>query len=112
MDLLLIVALVLGAAVWLVALYRWQYALYGLFIYIPVSGALQLLFPSHVWMVLVKDFVFVLPAYLSFCLTLRGRKSVFPLSLTAAMIALAIIVLVQLFNPAGLPLLAGLIGVK
>jgi hypothetical protein len=97
---------------------RWRWPIYGLLVYLPVSGvAVLAAYPGRIdraVAILAKDFVFVIPAYVLFagyCLLHRKRfwfKGA-PLVLFGL---LALIVVVQAFNPDLPNHLVGLIGIK
>ncbi len=110
------VAFVLGLAV---GLRNWRWSVYGLILYIPVSGIA--IVAAHgdrferAEAVLAKDFLFVLPAYLGFLVSyLRGRERrlLFPGAPLVAALLLGAVVVVQAFNPELPNRLVGLIGVK
>jgi O-Antigen ligase len=97
---------------------RWRWPLYALLVYLPVSGvAILAAYPGRTdraIAILAKDFVFVIPAYLLFlgyCLLHRKRPwfKGAPLVLIGL---LALIVVIQAFNPDLPNHLVGLIGIK
>jgi hypothetical protein len=94
---------------------RWQWLIYGLLAYIPFLGIPSiLLYPNTETAVLLKDFAFILPAYLGFVIHhVFARKAVaFREAPLALFIGLTAWVVTQVFNP-GLPtILVGLIGAK
>lgn len=110
-------AVVLLAAL-LVGLRNWRWSLYGLLCYLPVSGiAILAAYPGRTdraVAILAKDFVFVVPAYVGFLVYFWRRRRPFwfkgaPLVLLGL---LALIVVVQGFNPELKNHLVGLIGIK
>lgn len=101
-----------------VGLRNWRWSLYGLLCYLPVSGiAILAAYPGRTdraVAILAKDFVFVIPAYVGFLVYFWRRRRPFwfkgaPLVLFGL---LALIVLVQAFNPDLPNQLVGLIGIK
>jgi len=95
-------------------LQQWQRGIDLALLFMPFAGAVQLwLYPAH-WAVLIKDILFIIPAYIGFAMsgelgpTLRGVPKLF-----GAWVLLFVgIVLVQALNPAGPGLVAALIGLK
>ena len=103
----------LGAISWLLILQRWRYGLFLLIGYLPFGGVIVLLSNDNPVMTLAKDLLFVLPLYLSFFL--RGislQKARLPASITIALAALVLIVLIQMANPGLSSLLVALVGAK
>jgi hypothetical protein len=99
----------------LVGLIDWRRSVYALLAYLPFSGiASVLLYPRTAPAVLVKDFLFVIPAYVGFLLQrLSARR---PMSFRGAptwlLASFAVLVLGQAFNP-GVPSgVVAAIGVK
>jgi O-Antigen ligase len=97
---------------------RWRWALYALLVYLPVSGvAVLAAYPGRTERaaaILGKDFVFVIPAYVLFLGYFLVRRKPFwfkgaPLVLFGL---LALIVVIQAFNPDLPNHLVGLIGIK
>ncbi len=97
---------------------RWRWPVYALLVYLPVSGiAILAAYPGRTdraIAILAKDFVFVIPAYALFagyCLLHRKRPWFrgAPLVLIGL---LALIVVIQAFNPDLPNHLVGLIGMK
>src|SRR6266511_3590782 len=114
--------IVAGGVVLLVALgvglRNWRWSLYGLLCYLPVSGiAILAAYPGRTdraVAILAKDFVFVIPAYVGFLVYFWRRRRPFwfkgaPLVLFGL---LALIVVIQGFNPDLPNHLVGLIGIK
>jgi hypothetical protein len=92
----LIAGLLLGLA-------DWRRSIYGLLAYLPFSGiASVLLYPRTAPAVLVKDFFFVVPAYVGFLAQhVTARRSMsFHGAPTWLFAAFAALVLAQAFNPA------------
>ncbi len=99
----------------LVGLCCWRAAVYGLLLYVPFSGLPALVLHEHRAVVaLLKDVLFVVPAYLGFALSVLARRS----SPTAPGLpvlpcaALTVVATIQVFNPALPNRLVGLIGLK
>lgn len=82
--------------------------------FVPFAGVVTLSqYPSPV-LTLMKDFLFVIPAYLSFLL-MRKRKvsqARIPPSILSAMVALVVLVFIQSFNPGVANWLVAAIGAK
>src|SRR6266540_4968405 len=102
--------IVAGGVVLLVALgvglRNWRWSLYGLLCYLPVSGiAILAAYPGRTdraIAILAKDFVFVIPAYalfLGYCL-LHKKRPWFRGAPLVLIGLLALIVVIQAFNPA------------
>lgn len=106
--------LALGLAV-LVGMHNWRWAVYGLLAYLPFSGiAIVLSYPNTSEAVLVKDFLFVLPAYagfLAYSIAHRSRLG-FDGAPVALFLLLGLIVLLQALNPDLPNRLVPAIGVK
>ncbi len=115
---MIIKTLLLGVAsylpVTLIILRRWQYGLFLLLAYIPISGVAIVLTGYSPLAVLFKDFAFIAPMYIGFFWFIRERES--PRGIPrafAGMIWLHVfLVLVQMFNPNASSLLVSLIGAK
>jgi len=97
---------------------RWRWPLYALLVYLPFSGiAILAAYPGRTdraVAILAKDFVFVIPAYLLFfgyCL-LHRKKFWFKGAPLVLLGLLALIVVIQAFNPELPNHLVGLIGIK
>jgi hypothetical protein len=97
---------------------RWRWPVYAFLVYLPVSGiAVLAAYPGRAdraVAILAKDFVFVIPAYvlfLGYCL-LHRKKFWFKGAPLVLMGLLALVVLIQAFNPNVPNYLVGLIGVK
>ena len=121
-----IVALSPIGALALVLLYgsfmkHWKWGIYGLVAYMPFSGLPGILLYSYIgsgWASLIKDLLFVIPAYLGYVWWQRDNKGQARLQFPGAtvtvalMLALAGLVFVHLFNPQLVNPLVGLIGLK
>jgi hypothetical protein len=105
------VAIALG-----IGISNWRWSIYGLLLYLPFSGVPTLaLYPTKTGIaVLLKDFFFVIPAYLGFAIwALRTRRRVvFPGAPIVLLAMVAIVVGVQALNPALPNHLVGAIGAK
>jgi hypothetical protein len=105
--------LFVGAVV--LALYNWRWAMVGLLAYMPFSGLpIIALYPRTTVPVLMKDFLFVLPAYLgflAFCNS-RGVTISFRGAPVVLFVMLALLVLGQALNPDLPNHLVGAIGIK
>lgn len=103
--------------VYLAILSNWKVGIYGLIGYLPFAGIPTiLLYPAPTITLLVKDFLFIIPTYLSFIIWYSRRGSKTPLFFSGApmrlFIALAGILIIHLFNPRLTHLLVGLVGLK
>ena len=80
---------------------KWQLALIGCVLFIPVSGYVAISFARHPVAIQAKDFFFLIPAYLGFAVFLKRkvRFSGIPRGFTLAVVALIGIVIFQLANP-------------
>ncbi len=104
---------VVGLLSWILILQRWRNGLLLLIGYLPFGGVLVLFTHGSSWMVLAKDVLFVIPLYLSFALReISVRKAKAPASITIALGALVVIVLIQMANPGVLSPLVALVGAK
>lgn len=110
----LLLAFLLGLAFWIPILKCWQRGIYLLLFYMPFAGAVTLsLYPSPL-PTLFKDVFFVIPAYLSFFL-LRKHKHPpvgIPQFIIGAMLVLASLVFIQMFNPGVANWMVAAIGAK
>jgi hypothetical protein len=110
--------LLLVAAGLVIGLRNWRWSVYGLLCYLPVAGiAVLIAYPGRnerAVAVLAKDFLFVIPAYLGFLwyFVSRRRRFWFRGAPVVLFLLLALIVVVQAFNPDLPRLLVGLIGIK
>ena len=97
---------------------RWRWPIYALLVYLPVSGvAVLAAYPGRAERavaILAKDFIFVIPAYLLFLgYFLRRRERLWFKGAPLVLIGLlALIVVIQAFNPDLPNHLVGLIGIK
>lgn len=112
---LVLVAVPIVVACILIGLRDWRLSIYGLLIFLPYSGLIIIAaYPATGAPALVKDVLFVLPAYIGFsgALILAGQKVRVPGFPLGLVLLFALVVCLQLFNP-GVPLfIVGLIGVK
>lgn len=101
-------------AFWLAVLVRWRWAFMGLLVFLPFAGLVSLRFHSIKEALLLKDFLFVLPAYVSFFFFHRrdARRIAVPKAVLLAMGFLALLVLLQLMNPGIANLTVAAIGLK
>src|SRR5260221_2470648 len=112
-SMMLAPAILLLSAGLLLALRDWRWSMYGLLLYIPLSGLPIIAFyPTDQLAVLVKDLLFILPTYAAFALTSPVRRWVFPGAPATAMALFAILVIADVFNPHQHSLLGSLIGLK
>ena len=105
-------AMAMGLAL---ALTNWRWSVRALLVYLPFSGIpIILLYPNTAAPVLLKDFLFVIPAYVGFLVgCIADRRSVaFPGAPTVLFALLALLVVFQALNPALPNVLVGAIGVK
>lgn len=118
---IMLVALPVVMALYGAILKHWRWGIYGLIVYMPLSGLPGILLYSFIGSglpTLIKDFVFVIPAYLGFILWYRNNQNhvhlLFPGSRTTLilMALLAGLVLAQVFNPQLENFGVGLIGLK
>lgn len=97
------------------ALASWRWSLRALLLYLPFSGIpIILLYPNTAAPVLLKDFLFVLPAYVGFLgASIAERRSIsFRGAPTILFTLLALLVVVQAFNPMLPNAVVGAIGMK
>jgi O-antigen ligase len=109
------VALLAAAVGLAVGLTSWRWSIWGLLVFMPFSGILIFAtYPSTAPAVLAKDVLFVLPAYAGFfAATVTRRQPVrVPGAPTALLLLFALLVLLQVLNPALPSILVGLIGAK
>ncbi len=109
---------ILGApillAAWFAILVRWRVGLAMLLAYLPVGGAITLWLSPNPAPLLFKDFLFVIPVYLSLGLVhLRelGWARV-PVPVTALVLGLSVLALLQMFNPNLSDVMVALVGAK
>ncbi|GAG01285.1 unnamed protein product, partial [marine sediment metagenome] len=108
-------ALTGGAALVGLSLMNWRWGIYGLLLYLPFAGVPVLaMYPATRVPLLLKDFLFVIPAYVGFLAscTMRKKPILFPGAPVVLLVALAALVIIQLFNPVLHNRLVGLIGLK
>ena len=105
---------VLGVAT-LIGVQSWRLAVVLALVYLPVEGMLWVaLYPHTAPAALAKDFLFVIPAYIGFFYWYMKSKQnfVFPGFPLLAVVLLAGLVVVEIFNPLLDSLLVGLVGAK
>ena len=80
---------------------RWHLALYGLVLYIPISGYIGVRLGRNPIAVQAKDFFFIIPAYMGFIYTLKAkiRFSGIPKIFTVLISSFCALVLLQILNP-------------
>jgi len=111
---LLLISIV-GAAFIGLGVQDWRRSVLGLLVFLPYSGVLIIAaYPATGPATLVKDFLFVIPAYLGFAhvflLRLPNKRMVgFPLGIV---LVFALLVVLQLLNPTLPNVVVGLIGTK
>jgi hypothetical protein len=113
-QLKLLAGFLLFVAVWPAVLRNWRRGLELFILFTPFSGAVELFLYPAPWPVLIKDVLFVMPAYIGFAISedLGSVWSGLPRSFGALLWVFIGIVLLQALNPAGPGLLATLIGLK
>jgi len=111
---LVMVGVLLTVVVWFLILKRWSLGLELYILFIPLSGAVELWLHPAAWAVLIKDVLFVTPAYIGFILSNELKPALLgmPRSLGALMVLFVCLVLVQAVNPEGPGVYATLIGLK
>ena len=106
--------LILGVTT-LIGLQSWRLSVYLALAYLPVEGILWVaVYPHTAPAALAKDFLFVIPAYIGFFYwSMKSRRNVvFPGFPLLAVVLLAGLVVVEIFNPLLRSLLVGLVGAK
>ncbi len=100
-EIALLLAGVAVFGVWIATLVRWRFALQGLLVALPFVGMFVLWSDHSPVALLAKDFLFVLPLYLSFFVFHMEdvRRATVPPGVTAAVLAFAALVLLQTLNP-------------
>ena len=99
-------------AVWAV---HWRSALLGLFLFIPVAAVPGILLQQQGWPTLLKEGLFLVPAYIGLALAASNSRSFrWPLStgLTILLVGLVLIVIVQAIRVVPVSPLVALIGLK
>lgn len=88
-------------AFWLAIIVRWRLGFIGLLVFLPYAGILSLKLHSLKEMLVLKDFLFVLPAYASFFFFHRRdlRLAPVPKPILMSIGLLAILVVLQSMNP-------------
>ena len=110
----MLVVLLIGIGM-LLGAHRWRWCVYALLLYIPFSGIPVILaYPDAALPVLLKDFLFVLPAYLGFAAySMANRKSTSVQGAPVRLLGLfAILVTLQALNPDLPGRLVGAVGMK
>ena len=99
---------------WLGILVRWRWGYIGLLVFLPFAGVISLRFHSIKEVLLLKDFLFALPAYVSFFFFHRRdkRRIAVPRLVLGTMGFLALLVILQLMNPGIVNLAVAGIGLK
>ncbi len=101
-------------ALWLAIFLDWRRGIWMLLLYLPVAGVVTLALRPNPAGTLFKDLLFLLPTYVVFGLLhlheLRNTRV--PQTMTFLFMALATLVLLQLFNPNITRIVIGLVGVK
>lgn len=109
-------ALIVAGVAYAVGLRNWKWAIYGLTVYIPFAGIpVIVLYPGASALLLIKDFLFVVPAYIGFLRGMRKHRSGsvgFQGAPRGLLLVLAGLVFVHLFNPSLANRLVGLIGFR
>ncbi len=112
---LLVVGAVVMAGFLALGLHNWRMSVLALLAFLPYSGLLIIAtYPQTGPATLVKDFLFVIPAYLGFAaMYLLQRREVripgFPLG---CVLLFSMVVVLQMANPAQRDIVVGLIGAK
>jgi hypothetical protein len=112
--------LFIACTLYLIILVDWKRGIYGLLLYLPISGVATLAFygwsgPEIFQPVLFKDWLFVLPAYLGFMGAIALRRQQFPRisrTLAALLGGFTLLVAAQMFNPGVPNQLSAVIGAK
>ena len=108
-----VLALLSASVALTIGLHNWRWSIYGLLLYLPVSGVpIILAFPKSNLAILMKDVLFVIPAYAGFALAARRGGWRVPGAPIFAISSLAVIVGVESFNPSLPNFLVALIGMK
>jgi hypothetical protein len=111
-----VVVMAAAMVVWLVTwALHWRAAFTALFVFLPVAAVPGILLQQQGWPTLLKDGLFLLPAYLGLTLSVMrlGRLGWhLPSSLTLALTALGIVIVLQSVRVIGSSPLVALIGLK
>jgi hypothetical protein len=110
-----LVVLVVSVAAVALGLRNWRWSALALLVFLPYSGLLIIAaYPQTGQATLVKDVLFVIPAYLGFgaAYLLRRRDVRIPGFPVGCLVLFAVLVVLQLANPALPNVLTGLIGAK
>jgi hypothetical protein len=95
--------------------FNWRRSIYGLLAYLPFSGIpIIVSYPRTAVAVLMKDALFVIPAYLGFLVNGSSRRGLTTLKsrLPVPLVLLAILIVAQAFNPLLPNWRVGAIGIK
>jgi hypothetical protein len=113
-EIILVIAGLVLILFWLAILVRWRLAFIGLLLFVPFAGVIALRFHSIKELLLLKDFLFVLPAYASFFFFHRRdlRRIAVPKPVLWTMGFLALLVTLQVMNPEIVNLAVAMIGLK
>lgn len=110
--------IILGAplllAAWFAIFTRWRRGIEFLVLYMPFAGAISLWMAPNPAPLLFKDFLFVIPLYLTFALVSTSdiSRARIPPAVVALIAVFAAIVLLQVFNPNIAKPIIGAIGAK
>jgi len=102
-------------AAWILIWPRWTRGLYAMVCYIPVAGIISLKLYTAVWTKELLDFLFIMPAYISFIVhpdVWRRVKLQIPRIALVCMGTLVVLVLIEAFNPHILNWRVAAIGIK
>jgi hypothetical protein len=109
------IGLVAFSAAIVVGLWRWRWSIYGLLLYLPVSGIPVLVsYPDTRAAVLAKDALFIMPAYIGFLAhhLAERRRMTFTGAPVPLLIGLSLLVVIHVFNPSLPNKAVGAIGAK
>lgn len=98
---LIIVSIFIASPLLAYWMHKWQWALLGCIVYIPISGYISIMLNRNPVALQAKDFFFLIPAYIGFALFLQSKIkfSGIPRGFTLAAISLVILVMIQTLNP-------------
>ena len=108
------IAFLLVSVIWVAVLLRWRRGIELSLLFMPIAGAVELWLYPAAWGVLVKDILFIAPAYIGFAMSGEFGSALkdIPKPFLTTVLLFAGIILVQAFNPDGPGLVATLIGLK
>ena len=117
MLLFFMIGFLLLGGLYALILRRWRWGIYGIIAFIPFAGLpTLLLYPAPAWTRVLKDLLFVLPAYFSFLLCLLMRPGSLRPHFKAApaipIVLFGVLGVIHLLNPALINLMVGLIGLR